>query len=292
MDKQRYYTTPSSLGSYFGVGFNSPQEQLDIDLGNIQSSFDDDAKARMLLGKVLEDSVLDYFEQTMDIKINHRNDKMIFFYDNKIKGIMDGMTIIDNIPTVVECKVSNAKSYVFTDNLGYVIQCHTYMLATDTKQCMLCGLYQGKPIYKIIKRDKQIIKDIKNMTDFVVMALTGLTDFNQYPETILKRYSETKILPEIKEMSDTEINDARQLITYKEQMKRLRDKCKEIEDRLKTNYDEGIYNNNDFKLTLSERTRKGGLDKNRLSIEHPEIDLKSYSKPSTHYKTLRVTKKD
>ena len=34
---------------------------------------------------------------------------------------------------------------------------------------------------------------------------------------------------------------------------------------------------------------KGDIDKDRLSIEHPEIDIESYRKPSTTYSTIRVT---
>ena len=34
---------------------------------------------------------------------------------------------------------------------------------------------------------------------------------------------------------------------------------------------------------------KGDIDKDRLSIEHPDIDIESYRKPSTSYQTLRVT---
>jgi len=41
MTKQRDYLRASSLGSYLGVGFNSPEEQLKIDLGQVEESFDE-----------------------------------------------------------------------------------------------------------------------------------------------------------------------------------------------------------------------------------------------------------
>lgn len=290
-EKQRFYTTPSSLGSYFGVGYNSPQEQLDIDLGIVTPDFDDDAKSRMLLGKTLENGVLDYFEAQMGIKITNRNNNMLFFYDDKIKGIVDGMTMLNGVKTVVECKVSNAKSYKFTDNMGYIIQCQAYMLATDTEQAMLCGLYQGEPTFKIIKRDEQIIQDIKDMTDFVVEVLMGLNDFTNYPIEILSRYSTIKILPSIKEVSDRERQDFKKLASYKEQVKRLEKDIKEIENRIKDNYDEGIFEDDDYKLTISINERKGSIDIDRLSIEHPDIDYSKYLKPSTSYKMMRFTPK-
>jgi len=56
--KHRDYVTPSSIGSYFGVGFNDPYDQLQVDLGLEDNNFDDEARARMLLGTVLEESVL------------------------------------------------------------------------------------------------------------------------------------------------------------------------------------------------------------------------------------------
>jgi predicted phage-related endonuclease len=290
-EKQRFYTTPSSLGSYFGVGYNSPQEQLDIDLGIVTPDFDDDAKSRMLLGKTLENGVLDYFEAQMGIKITNRNNNMLFFYDDKIKGIVDGMTMLNGVKTVVECKVSNAKSYKFTDNMGYIIQCQAYMLATDTEQAMLCGLYQGEPIFKIIKRDKQMIQDIKNMTDFIVEVLMGLNDFSNYPVEILARYSTTKILPTIDSLSNEERQNLRKLDSYKEQVKRLEKDIKEIESGIKDNYAEGIFEDDEYKLTISVNERKGGIDIDRLSIEHPEIDYSKYLKPSSSYKMMRLTPK-
>ena len=48
--KVRYYVTPSSIGSYFGVGFNSPEEQFEIDSAQEESTFDADSLDRMELG--------------------------------------------------------------------------------------------------------------------------------------------------------------------------------------------------------------------------------------------------
>jgi hypothetical protein len=291
MAKERLYTTPSSLGSYFGVGFNSPEEQIQIDLGLVTPEFDDDSKARMLLGRTLEDSVLNYFEEAMNIKITDRNDNMMLFYDGKIKGKMDGLTTINGKKTVVEAKVSNASYGVFTENKGYILQCQAYMLATEAEQTMLCGLYQGKPVYKLIQRDEEIIQDIKDITDFIVNVLMGLDDFDNYPTEILEKYSNYKPLPTIEELSDEELNDLSKLATYKEEEKRLKKKIKVIDTKLKENYDEGIYEDDRFKVTVSNRSRKGGFDESSFSIEHPDLELTKYRKPDTYYKVLSVKTK-
>ena len=60
--KERYDVIASSLSSYFGVGFNTVQEQLDYDLGKEEKVFDDEAQDRLNLGIALEDGCLNYFE--------------------------------------------------------------------------------------------------------------------------------------------------------------------------------------------------------------------------------------
>lgn len=289
--KHRDYTTPSSLGSYFGVGFNDPHTQLQIDLGLEDDNFDDDAEARMLLGNVLEDSVLNYFEQAMGLIIDERNDELREFYDGKIKGKVDGMTTIDGVRTVVECKVSNAQSYKFTENAGYLFQVQAYMLATDTTQAMLCGLYQGKPIYKIIHRDEDIINDIKEMTDYIVDVLIGLDDFDNYPQHLFEKYSKVKMLEPLDNVSLVDVEHFSILTDLKAQKKVIEDDIKMIENTLKEKFDTGIWENSVYKVTLSESSRVGGIDLDRLSIEHPEIDYSAYMKPSSTFKTMRITKK-
>lgn len=291
MIKERFYTTPSSLGSYFGVGFNNPEEQIRIDLGLEEAVFDDDAEDRLLLGKILEAPVLDLFENKLGVVIHSRNVEDLLFYGGKIKGKIDGMTMLNGVETVVECKVSNAKSYRFTDNLGYLFQVQAYMLGTNTEQALLCGLYQGKPIYKIIPRNEEMIEDIKEMTDFVVDVLSGIGSFDAYPTHLLSKYSKTRLIPTIEELDEASKDKAKLLLVYKEQLKELTKQISDIEDYLKTKFDEGIYQNNLFKLTLSTGTRSGGVDIDRLALDHPEIDLKKYTKPDTTYRTLRITPK-
>ena len=69
----RYNVIASSLSSYFGVGFNTIQEQLDYDLGNEERVVDEEAQDRMDLGNAMEDGCLNYFEKKMGILIDERN---------------------------------------------------------------------------------------------------------------------------------------------------------------------------------------------------------------------------
>jgi len=289
--KHRDYTTPSSIGSYFGVGFNDPSDQLQIDLGLEDNNFDAEAEARMLLGTVLEDSVIDYFEQLFGIIITDRNDELMEFYDGKMKGKIDGRTMYNGVDTVVEVKVSNAKSYRFTENLGYLMQIQCYMLATGTQQALLCGLYQGKPIYKLIQRDEEMITDIKAMTDYVVDVLIGLDDFENYPDDLVYKYSKKTLLEPLEEVDLVDIETFSDLTDLKAQKKTIDGEIKVLEGHIKTKFNTGKWENTVYKVALSEGVRKGGIDLDRLSIEHPEIDYSTYMKPSSTYRTLRITRK-
>jgi hypothetical protein len=291
MKKIRNYVTPSSLGSYFGVGFLSPEEQIEIDLGNQEPFFDDDAQARMMLGRNLEDATINYFEEALGIIIDKRNDELINFYDNKMKGKIDGMTVFNGIPTVVENKISNSKSYKFTDNMGYIFQVQAYMLATNTDQCLLCGLYQGVPIYKVIPRDEEMIEDIKHMVNFVYEMLMGFESWENFPYALVSKYSKVTKLEEITNIAEEEIDMLQELADLKQEKINIEKEIKAIEDRVKDKWSTGKYEDDRIKVTISETHKRGALDVDRLSIEHPEIDYSKYIKEDVVFRTLRVVKK-
>mgnify|MGYP001342193116 CR=1 FL=1 len=221
MLKQRFYTIPSSIGSYFGVGYLTPEEQLEIDLGIEEREIDNASRDRMELGKKLENATLDFFEDKLGIIITDRNEETLWFYDDKIKGKIDGMTTYNGERTVVECKISNASTGRFTEEINYIMQVQCYMLATETNQALLCGLYQGKPIFEVIYRDEEMINDIKEMTDFIFEVLGGIESFSNYPEHLKKKYSKTTDLVEIHKLPEELSNDAKLLLVYKEQFKDL-----------------------------------------------------------------------
>lgn len=287
------HINPSSIGSYFGVGFNTPDEQFQIDLGEIEQEFDDNARARLSLGEMLEDASLNYFESALGVIIDDRNESKRSFYGGKIIGKIDGACILNSISTVVENKISNAESYKFTESLGYLLQCQCYMLDNEFQQALLCGLYKGKPIYKIIPRDEEIIKDIKEMADFVVNCLTGMSDFSKdFPNHLYEKYSKKQTLVPINNISE----NAKKLIDrYAEIKAKLKEieplekEAKMIEDELKETYGSGVIDDNRYKITLQTQTREGSLDVDALMMDYPEISFSQYKKPSTTYNTLRFT---
>ncbi len=283
--------TPSSLGSYFGVGFNTPQEQLDIDLGVVEPEFDDDAKDRMLLGRSLEQGMLNYFEEKFGIKITNRNEETYEFYDGKIRGKVDGLTVINGVNTVVECKISNSQMGKFTEDIGYFLQCQAYLLGLGYEQALLCGQYQGKPVYRFIRRNEAVIADIKKIVDFITDVFFGFDTFDNYPMDVVSKYSTVKVLPSIRDVSPELVAKAEVLLALKVQEKSIGDQISKIEDEFKTTFDEGIFENQKLKITVSNQQRAGGYDIDRLSIDHPEIEFERYRKEPSKFRALRVTGK-
>jgi predicted phage-related endonuclease len=290
MTKQRDYVRASSLGSYLGVGFNSPEDQLKIDLGLVEESFDDAANDRMSLGREFEDAALNYFEKKFNTSITNRNVETIPLYSSlltvKLVGKIDGMTILDGVRTVVENKISNSASYKFTDNLGYILQVQAYMMGTETEQALLCGIYQGKPIYKIIKRDEDIIKDIKEIVDFIHSVMLGLETFDNYPTHLLAKYSKTKLLEPLTSVTDYDRAMFANLATIRDEIKKLEKQKSELEDLIKNKYDTGIYADNDVEVKITEYTKSGGIDIDAFKMDYGTINLDPYRKPDIKYRTI------
>jgi hypothetical protein len=292
--KTRYYVNPSSLGSYFGCGFLSPDEQIQIDLGQAEQEFDEAAQDRMDWGRFLEDGALNFFENKFKCKIEERNDHLLELYDGKIHGKVDGVTVIDGKRTVVENKISNAQ-YKFTEAPGYLFQVQSYMIDGDYEQCLLCGSYQGRPIYKMIQPDLDMIADIKEMTDFVVDVMMGVADFDEnYPEHLLAKYSNVHKLTPIENVSD-------QIQTYWTLLGNLNKSKAEIEKTIKDlnetyaefmeeldGYADGKFENDFIKVTVGTYERKGALDADALSLDYPKINYTKYMKPASTYKVTKI----
>lgn len=286
------YLRPSSLGSYFGVGFNTPQQQFLYDTGQEEVVFDEESKARMNLGNFFEDKIIDYFEELLGIIITDRNTKVIHLYDGKLHGKVDGRTIYNGAPAVVEAKMSNSKYKNFTESVGYEIQSQCYMMDDPSiENTVLIGLQNGKPQYRIIKRDEEMIEDIKTMVDYVLGLMRGDNSWDDYPQHLVEKYSGTKLLPEIDTLEDYEIDYLEKLASLNEQIRDLQQEKSYIESHLKNNYDPGRFENDKVKMVMGVYSRKGGFDIERLKIDHPDVDLESYRNPDTSYKTLRITKK-
>ena len=289
--RERFDIIASSLGSYFGVGFNTIEEQLDIDLGKTIKEVDPEAQDRMDLGNAMENGCLDYFEKKLNISIDERNSEYKYAVNGLLKCKRDGRTFIDGIETGVENKYSNAKAKCFTEDFGYELQCQAYMMAWGLDQWLLCGMWQGQPRMKLIKANKDIQKDIEDLVTAVSSILMGISSVEDYPWDIVEKYSKVN---KTKSLSDDEVEEYDKELLHrigelKDEIKVRESECKELEEYAKTHYTDSRYQDDDYKYVISTGERQGGFDEDKLSIEHPEIDLTQYRKPSTSYTQIRVT---
>lgn len=289
--KIRTYLRPSSLGSYFGVGYNDPKTQYKIDTGELVEEFDEDAKARLALGAYLEDSALDFFADKFKIIINRRNDQIYEIYDGKLRGKIDGMTWLNGEETVVEMKISNSKSEPFTNRMGYIIQTHCYMMATGTRQALLCGLQNGEPRYRIVYYSQQIVDDIKQMTDFILAMMRGEKTWDDYPTEILERYSRQKLLPSIDTMTNDEEDLVIKLARLRSQKSAIEREIDTINETIIEQYGEGVYEKDGLKVIITPVEGRVSYDWAALSMDHPELDMSKYIRRSADYKQIRVTNK-
>ena len=229
--KERFDVIASSLSSYFGVGFNTVQEQLEIDLGKTEKVFDEEAQDRLNLGNAMENGCLDYFETKMGILIDERNSEYKYACDGKLKCKRDGRTFLDGVETGWENKYSNAAT-PFTDDVGYHIQCQAYMMAWGLDQWVLAGMWCGKPVYRLLKADKEIQADISTIVEAVVEIMMGLREIEDYPWEIVEKYSKQKQLIELtdEDLEDYDKQLLQNLGKLKIQKKAIDDKIKELED--------------------------------------------------------------
>lgn len=294
MVKTRYYVVASSLGAYFGLYQaygNGPLDQLEIDLGNQEADFTDLAVDRMDLGTKLEGPVLDYFENKLNIQITERNEEYIYAFDEALKGKIDGFTNYQGVPTGVECKVSASSSGSFTENIGYVMQCQAYMEAKNVDQWLLLGLYNGKPEFKVIKRDDSMISDIKEMVYTVSDILNGIKSKDDFPWHLVEKYTkQAKVQDFVPDVTDEAIiEEYSSLKQYIAEFKQYEERLKELEDYLKSQY-EGAYSTDKYVVTIGRTFRKGSIDLQQLAIDHPEIDIEKYRGPETSSKSIRYKK--
>ena len=289
--KERFDIIASSLSSYFGVGFNTVEDQLEIDLGLKEKEVDEDQQDRMDLGNAMEEGCLNYFEKKLNIIIDERNSEYKYAVNGLLKCKRDGRTFIDGVETGVENKYSNSKSKCFTDDFGYELQCQAYMMAWGLDQWLLCGMWQGQPKMKLIKKNEELQKDIEEVVTSVASILMGLNTIEDYPWEVINKYAKVNAL---KSLNDSDIEEYDKELLHrigelKEEIKIKETECKELEEYAKSHYAECRYQDEDYKYVISTGTRKGDIDKDKLSIEHPEIDIESYRKPSTTYSQIRVT---
>lgn len=290
MNKERFAINASSLGNYFGVGFISPMEQLEIDLGEREADFTEAQKSRMLLGINLEDGMLNYFEEKLNTKITNRNTEVLNGFDGKLRFKIDGECILDGEPTIVENKISKLD---FTQEMGYIFQVNAYMESKGYRQAILCGLSAGDPLYRIFHYDSEIVEDIKEMVDSVFDILNGIADKDDFPWHLVEKYNPKEEPLETIEEDEISLDDKLyidELYSLKTAKAELEKREKELKAYLETQYSNKIYNGKDYTFSVKSGSRVGGYDMNLLVIEHPEIDFSQYKKPDSTFKTIRFSK--
>ena len=290
--KERFDVIASSLGSYFGVGFNTVQEQLDIDLGKTEKIFDEDAQDRMDLGNAMEDGCMNYFEKKMGILIDERNTEYQYACEGKLKCKRDGRTYLDGVETGWENKYSNGSENP-SESLGYIIQCQAYMMAWNLDQWVLAGMWQGKPFYKLIKKDEELQKDINIIVDAVVEIEMGLREIDDYPWDIVEKYSKQVQLKELtsEDLEDYDKELLQNLGLLKQKKKEIDEKITELEAYAKLHYEDSKYEDDKFKHTISTSSGRKTFDKYTFSIEHATIDFNKYMVEGASYRTIRITPK-
>jgi predicted phage-related endonuclease len=288
MNNQRYTVMASSLGSYFGVGFNTPSEQLNIDLGVVPNDFDDDAERRMRLGRMLENGILDYFEEEFGSPITNRNTETLDGFNGMLRVKLDGEMLYNGEDTVVEAKISNSSYEVFTLSKGYYLQCQAYMAVKGYRQALLLGLYQGKPIYRLIYRDEDVISDIRKMVEAVWGILNGITSIEDYPTDILRKYAKGTEHGDLDEFDDNDVNTVLEIQALTEAIRPLVDRQDDLKDELRTKYNNVEFDCPTFKFSVKMVGRKGGFDEAYFMQEHPDIDLDKYRKAGSESKMLNI----
>lgn len=293
MLKKRTNITASSLASYFGVGFNTPEDQLLIDLGEKEVLFSDEAQRRLDYGNFFEDPMLDWFEQDLGIIISDRNTEVVTALDGMLRVKVDGMTTFEGEPTVIEAKFSNAKAGSFLDNKGYHLQLKAGMVAKGVRQGLLLGMYQGLPQYVLIKITDADVQLIEDMCVRIGAILQGISDRSDFPFDLVEQYKSTPVMEgdEFVEFDEEEDTDVLKIyLEAKAVEKEAKEQVTIAQKYLLEKYPLTKFDNEEFKISVTNRERAGALDYEQLRSDFPHIDFDAYRKEPTVFKTLIVSK--
>ena len=294
--KERFTIQASALSSYLGCGYNSINRQFKIDMGQVDPEFTDEQRNRMNLGKCLESGVLDFFEKRFGLEITHRNDNIFTAFDGNVRCLCDGLCIYNGVETVVECKVSLSDSEI-TKNKGYHIQCQAYMEGLGYSQALLIGLQKGEPVGILIKRDEELIDDLRDVVDSVVSVLSGIETVDDYFNNvgpILMRYAPSEVEDTDKATGvelDIDESILERIVDLKAQEKELSDERKELEAQIKDGVDEAKYSSDHFTVSISTSSVSRGYDMDMLMLGHPEIDFEAYKKAPNKVKRMTIKKR-
>ena len=288
--KERFTIQASSLGDYFGVGFNCIQARVAMDLGEQDHETSKEEMDRMKLGQCLEKGILDYYEYFLETPIFNRNTETLTFMNDMIRGKIDGECIYNEEPTIVECKDSNSTTK-FTDNLGYQLQCQSYMEAKGYKQALLLGLQNGVPSATLIRYDEDLVKDIYTVAEHATAILSGIETLDDYCWDIVNKYKNEPENREDMEISDIDKANIETLLKIKASIKGLKETQEKIEASLKGSYINAKYEDDEYSVKVTTSTRDGGYNMDMIKLAYPDIDFERFKKPSSVSQRLTVRKK-
>lgn len=291
MTNARNSIRASALGSYFGVGYNEPLEQLENDMGNEEITFFGAQLDAMEVSTLLEDGILNIVEARNDCIITDRNTETLEAMDGKLRVRADGLTTINGEYHTVEVKhVASGENPVF--NQGFHFQVMSQIIAYREKgyeinKGILACLYQGRYYQVILELTEELEKDIYIMVNTIVAILQGELPVEMYPKNILEKYTTLPEEPEEFDIEDT---------TKVEELGKVKIKMKELKDEetALVNYLKGKYSTLDAtvaggtNIKIGQTTRKGSYDMAAIITDHPDIDIEKYRKESTTYQTVRV----
>lgn len=291
MTNARNSIRASALGSYFGVGYNEPLEQLENDMGNEEITFFGAQLDAMEVSTLLEDGILNIVEARNDCIITDRNTETLEAMDGKLRVRADGLTTINGEYHTVEVKhVASGENPVF--NQGFHFQVMSQIIAYREKgyeinKGILACLYQGRYYQVILELTEELEKDIYIMVNTIVAILQEELPVEMYPKNILEKYTTLPEEPEEFDIEDT---------TKVEELGKVKIKMKELKDEetALVNYLKGKYSTLDAtvaggtNIKIGQTTRKGSYDMAAIITDHPDIDIEKYRKESTTYQTVRV----
>lgn len=287
--KQRFSVTASGLGSYCGVGFATPHDQLLIDLGEKAPFINDYIQDKFNQGNTMENAILDYFEGVLNTRITERNIVTYDVLEGMLRVKPDGICTYEGARTTIDAKFSSADA-PFTEDKGYLLQLHAGMMAQGTEQAIILGFHKGKPIWRLYKKDQNIIELIEAIVPTIFMILNGILDKEMLPTEGFEYFSST-VYDETEEVAFEEQDKSwlESYILVNQQIKELETQKALIAENLKSKYPYTRGEVEGYKITVADQTRKGGLDMDALRMAYPEIDFDQFTKPASVSKVLRVT---
>jgi hypothetical protein len=152
-------------------------------------------------------------------------------------------------------------------------------------------LYHGKPIYKIIPRDEETINLIGMLVDFLYDCFSGLASPSEFPYHLIGYYAGAGSVVEEVNFDEDDKALATELYGLRLAAKMYDPRINELETYFKSKFKNVKYDADQFSVSITTSTRKGGLDIDAIKMDYPTLNEDKYKMPDSEYTTLRFAKK-